>query len=206
MAHLKTATAKYWYVPLFIGILLVLFGIYILNIPHTAYLVMITFFSISIIVTGLSELFFYVRNKVENRGIHIAGAILVLATGIYLLTRPADSAFVIALIVAFQLLIRSVQVLIFSFSMKDAHVPNWYLLAITSLIGSGLAIVLAAQPMIVGLSLVILTGMCFIFAGMIGIALSIVVKKLQGTIDDLVKQAQNRGGNIKDGEYEIVED
>jgi uncharacterized membrane protein HdeD (DUF308 family) len=206
MTHLKTATAKYWYVPMFIGILLVLFGIYILNIPHTAYLVMITFFSISIILTGLSELFFYVGNQVENKGIHIAGAILVVVTGIYLLSSPANSAFVIALIVAFQLLIRSVQGLIFSFSMKDAHVPNWYLLTITSLIGSGLAIVLAAQPMIVGLSLVILTGMCFIFAGMIGIALSIVVRRLQGTIDEFVKQAGNRSDNITDGDYEIVED
>jgi uncharacterized membrane protein HdeD (DUF308 family) len=206
MTYQKTATAKYWYLPLFIGILLVLFGIYILNIPQTAFLVMVTFFSISIILTGLLDLFFYIGNKVENRAIHITGAILVVATGIFLLSSPTMSAFVIALIVAFQLLVRSVQGLMFSFSMKDAHVKNWYLLAITSLIGSGLAIVLAAQPMIVGLSLVILTGMCFIFAGMIGIALSIVVRKLQATIEELVKQSENRGGNVTDGAYEIVED
>ncbi len=202
---MKTTT-KYWYVPMVVGILLMLFGIYVLNIPQEAYKVMVTFFSISIIMTGFSELFFYASNKMEGKGLHIAGAILHIVTGIFLLFNPASTAFVIALIVAFHLLVRSIQGLIFSFSMKDAQVPNWYLLAITSTVGIVLSLVLAAQPMIVGMSLVILTGMSFVFAGIIGIAFSIVLKRLKAASSQFEAHMRNQGGGISDADYEIVED
>jgi uncharacterized membrane protein HdeD (DUF308 family) len=189
-----------------IGILLVLFGIYILNIPQTAYMVMVTFFSISMVITGISELFFYANNKTRNKGWQIAGAAIIVLTGIFLFFNPASTAFGISLFVAFQLLIRSVQGLFFSFSMKDAQVSNWYLLAIISVIGIVLSLTLAAQPMIVGISLVILTGMSFIFAGIIGIAFSIVLKRLKEVGKGVSQHMRQQVRDANDTDYEIVND
>jgi uncharacterized membrane protein HdeD (DUF308 family) len=197
----RHTVTNYWYVPMVVGILLMLFGIYILNIPHTAYLVMVTFFSITIIITALSELFFYLSNQMRDKGLHIAGALVILISGLLLLFNPSSTAFVIALFVAFQLIIRSAQGLIFSFTMKDAKVENWYLLALTSIIGIVLALVLAAHPMIIQVSLVILTGMSFIFAGIIGIASSIVLKRA----NELAAFAGKNEGGIADADYEIIE-
>ncbi|MCE7070874.1 hypothetical protein LZG74_11205 [Dyadobacter sp. CY327] len=54
--------------------------------------------------------------------------------------------------------------------MKDAGVGNWLLLAMISAVGIALSQALAAQPMIVSMSLVNPTGLSFSFVGMISIA------------------------------------
>jgi uncharacterized membrane protein HdeD (DUF308 family) len=198
----KFTSTKHWYLPMVVGILMMLFGIYILNIPHKAYVVMVTFFSIAIIVMGISELIFYLSNQMRDKELYLGGAVVVIISGLFLLFNPSSTAFVIALFIAFQLIIRSAQGLIFSFTMKDAKVENWYLLTITSSLGIVLALVLAAHPMIVKMSLVILSGMSFIFAGIIGIASSIVLKRA----NELIEQVNKNGSGIADADYEIVED
>ena len=48
---------KHWYVPLILGILFLVFGIYIFTVPLETYVTLSILFSISFITSGLFEIF-----------------------------------------------------------------------------------------------------------------------------------------------------
>ena len=58
---------KHWYVPLILGILFLVFGIYIFTVPLETYVTLSILFSISFITSGLFEIFFSIQNsKTQN--------------------------------------------------------------------------------------------------------------------------------------------
>ena len=73
-------TVKYWYLPLIVGILLVIMGLYMYSIPQATYLSLVLFFSASFLVFGIMELVFAIQNKdnLDNWGWYLVGALLDL--------------------------------------------------------------------------------------------------------------------------------
>ncbi len=202
MFQKMSRTIRHWYIPLITGVLLTLLGIYIFNVPAATYAVLVRFFSISFVISGVLELTFYIRNrkKIQSNWLHILGAGMVLGVGLFLLTNPAISAFMLALFVTFGLMLKAIQGLFLSFDMKQAGARNWFTLAVLSGLGIMIALLLSAQPMIAGMSLVVLTGMSFLFAGMISILFSLFLKKIKKVADDTRDQIHD----LDESEYEVI--
>jgi uncharacterized membrane protein HdeD (DUF308 family) len=192
---------RFWYVPLIIGLLLIFLGIYTFNVPLQAFAILVMIFSISFAISGALELWFTLQNKenIPNWGLHLLVSLMVLGLGVYLILNPLSSAFILAMFVAFNLLLKSVQGLFFSFSLKNTPVQNWYVLTILSGIGIVISLLLVSQPMIAGLSLVILTAMSFIFAGMIAVMFSLFLRRTK----HMLKQVKNNREGLS--EYEVIE-
>lgn len=81
---------KHWYVPLILGILFLVFGIYIFTVPLETYVTLSILFSISFITSGLFEIFFSIQNSktLSGWGWYLVGGLFSLTMGVYLVIYP----------------------------------------------------------------------------------------------------------------------
>lgn len=171
---------KHWYIPLIIGILFVVLGIYVFTVPEETYLTLSFLFSLSFLVSGIAEIFFSISNRksLSNWGWFLIGGILNLLMGIYLTANPLVSIAILPFIVGFTMLFRSFQGLGFAFDLKNYGILKWGNLALLSVLGIILSFVLLANPIFTGITIVSITAMLFIVLGILGIVFSFSLKKL----------------------------
>lgn len=200
LLHQISNSVKHWYLPLIIGVLFILFGIYIFTVPLETYLTLSIFFSASYIVSGLMDIFFSIGNNktLKGWGWYLVGGIFTLAIGIYLAIYPGISMVVLPFFVGFTMLFRSFQLLGFSFDMKDLKILNWGNAAITSVLGIILSLLLLANPIFTGISLVTITALSFIFVGIASVVLAFNLKKLKDFPDKLTPELKSRINAIQD--------
>ncbi len=200
LLHQISNSVKHWYLPLIIGVLFILFGIYIFTVPLETYLTLSIFFSASYIVSGLMDIFFSIGNNktLKGWGWYLVGGIFTLAIGIYLAIYPSISMAVLPFFVGFTMLFRSFQLLGFSFDMKDLKILNWGNAAITSVLGIILSLLLLANPIFTGISLVTITALSFIFVGIASVVLAFNLKKLKDFPDKLTPELKSRINAIQD--------
>ena len=200
-------TVKHWYVPAIIGVLFVLFGIYIFATPLATYATLAILFSISFLVSGIMEIFFSVQNKdeIEGWGWYLAGGIFSTLVGLMLVANPGISAVTLPLVVAFTLLFRSIQGLGFAFELKNYGSLNWGNLAIASILGLLFSGLLLFNPVFAGMSLVVMTALAFIFSGIAAIVLSFQLKKVKNFPAKAGKELQEKIENLKKEYYEKME-
>lgn len=200
LLHQISNSVKHWYLPLIIGVLFILFGIYIFTVPLETYLTLSIFFSASYIFSGLMDIFFSIGNNktLKGWGWYLVGGIFTLAIGIYLAIYPGISMVVLPFFVGFTMLFRSFQLLGFSFDMKDLKILNWGNAAITSVLGIILSLLLLANPIFTGISLVTITALSFIFVGIASVVLAFNLKKLKDFPDKLTPELKSRINAIQD--------
>lgn len=176
-----TNTVRYWYISLFLGIIFILCGIYTLTIPLETYFTLSVIFSLSFIVSGISEIFFSIENSnsLDGWGWYLVSGLISSLLGIYLLVYPQLSMAILPYIVGFTLLFRSFILLGISFNLREARILNWGNLALVSFIGVIFSFLLLANPIFTGLSLVMMTAASFIFIGISGILLAFELRKLK---------------------------
>ncbi len=172
---------KYWYLPLIAGIILIVLGIYIFTVPMETYLTLTIFFSLSFIFSGILEIIFSIQNRhdMDGWGWYLAGGIFSLIIGIILLMNPQISAVTLPLFVGFSLLFRSFQALGLAFDLKKAGILNWGNLALISVLGIIASVLLLLNPIMAGFSLVMLTAIAFILAGIASISLSMMLRRIK---------------------------
>ncbi len=176
-----TNTVKHWYIPLIIGLLFIILGLYIITVPLQTYLTLSIIFSISFIVLGGLDIYFAIDNRkyLPGWGWNLAIGILSLLIGIYLIMKPEVSITTLPLYVGFVLMFNSIKGLSFSFELKEMKVLNWGSVAIMSLLSLLLSFLLVANPVFTGISLVTLTSLSFIMFGISGIVFSFKLKKIK---------------------------
>lgn len=200
-------TVKHWYVPAIIGVLLIVFGIYIFTTPLETYATLTMLFSLSFLFSGIAETFFSVQNRkiIEGWGWYLTGGIFNLVIGLMLLSRPEISAFTLPLVVGFTLMFRSIQGLGFSFELKNYGSLKWGNLAIASILGLVFSIILLFNPIFTGISLVVMTALAFIFSGITGIVLGFQLKKLKALPSKIRKELNEKIEVLKKEYYEEIE-
>lgn len=187
-----TNAIRHWYIPLILGIILIVFGIYVFTVPMETYFTLAILFSVSFIISGVFDIFFSLQNSksLDGWGWYLVSGILSLAMGIFLISYPGVSASVLPFVVGVTVLFRSFSLLGFSFDLKDAGVLNWGNLALVSGLGIVLSFLLIANPIFTGISLVTLTALAFLFAGIASVMLSFNLKKIKdypGKLSDELK-------------------
>lgn len=200
-------TVKHWYVPAIIGVLLIVFGIYIFTTPLETYATLTMLFSLSFLFSGIAETFFSVQNRkiIEGWGWYLTGGIFNTVIGLMLLSRPEISAFTLPLVVGFTLMFRSIQGLGFSFELKNYGSLKWGNLAIASILGLVFSIILLFNPIFTGISLVVMTALAFIFSGITGIVLGFQLKKLKALPSKIRKELNEKIEVLKKEYYEEIE-
>jgi uncharacterized membrane protein HdeD (DUF308 family) len=191
---LKSAvnSIKHWYIPLIIGLLLVLTGIYVFATPATSYLTLTVLFSLSFLMTGILQIAFSITNRddLNSWGWWLAGGVLYALTGILLLSRPEISVVTLPFVVGFFVLFISASALGWAYDLKNMGIMRWGNIAVVGVLGMIFSFILLWNPLFAGLSLVVCTAMAFIFAGVASILLAIQLKKLKeipGKISDELK-------------------
>lgn len=176
-----TNAVKHWYIPLVVGILFIVLGIYVFTVPLETYITLSVIFSISFIVSGLSEVYFSIQNSkiLSGWGWYLVGGIFSVAMGVYLLMYPGISIVVLPFVVGFTVMFRSFQLLGIAFDLKDMGILRWGNLAIGSTLGIVFSFLLLANPLFSGISLVTVTALAFIFLGVALAVLSFDLKKVK---------------------------
>lgn len=164
-----------------IGVLFILFGIYIFTKPLETYITLSVFFSVSFIVSGIFDIYFSIQNKdvLNGWGWYFVSGLLTLIMGIYLISNPVISLAVLPFYVGFTMLFRSFQLLGHSFDLRNLKILNWGNLAIVSVLGILLSFILIFNPMFSGFSIVVVTALTFIFVGISSVFLSFNLKKIK---------------------------
>ena len=81
---------KNWWMSLLLGLLYIAVALCLLFAPVSSYVALSVIFSISILVSGILEIFFAAGNKktISSWGWYLAGGIIDLLIGIYLVFYP----------------------------------------------------------------------------------------------------------------------
>lgn len=180
-------TLKHWYLPLILGILFIICGIWAFRAPEATYVALSILFSISFIVSGIGDLIFAAANSnmLKGWGWYLVSGLLSLLMGIYLVAYPGISITILPFVVGFTLLFRSFQFMGFSFDLKSFGVKGWGWITFMSVLAVIFSFVLLAHPLVTGISIVVMTALSFIFIGIAYIVLAFNLKKVKTTVQEL---------------------
>jgi len=172
--------SKHWYLSLILGILFIGAGIWVFMTPVSSYLALSILFSVTIFISGISEIIYSISNRKEmdNWGWVLTGGIIDLLFGLWLMSSPLLSIAVLPFVVGFMLMFRSMMAIGFAFDLKDFANSGWGWLLALSILGLLFSFVLLWNPAFAGLTLVICTGCAFVTLGVYRIILSFKLKHL----------------------------
>jgi len=171
---------KHWYLSLILGILFICVGIWVLRTPLESYLTLSILFSVTVFISGISEIIYSVANRkgMENWGWILAGGIIDLLLGIWLISSPLLSIAVLPFIVGFMLMFRSMIAMGLAFDIKNFAASGWGWLLSLGILGLLFSFVLLWNPLFAGLTIVIWTGCAFITIGIFRVILSFKLNHL----------------------------
>ncbi len=176
---LKTAV-KHWYLSLILGVIFIITGIWVLRTPVESYLALSILFSVTFFVNGIFEIIYSISNRkqLNNWGWVLAGGIVDLLFGIWLLSSPLLSIAVLPFFVGFMLMFRSFTAIGFAIDLKSFGVKGWGWLLALGILSMLFSFVLIWKPMFAGFTIVIWTALAFITIGVFKIILSFRLKRL----------------------------
>ncbi len=183
---------KNWWVPLVIGIVLLLTAFWTFMSPLESYLALAIVFSISFLVSGFMEIYFSIANKdvIPNWGWSLAFGILTTIVGMMLVANPALTMATLPLYIGFVILFRSISAIGWAMDAKDYGLSNWKALLFTAILGIILSLMILWRPAIGGFTIVFWTGMAFLMAGFYSIYLAIHLRKLHKKVKDFQDEDQ----------------
>lgn len=195
-----TQSVKHWYIPLVFGIIFLICGFYVFSVPLATYVTLSIIFSVSFLVSGITEVFFSIQNSksLQGWGWFLASGLLTTAIGLYLVAYPQISMSVLPFVVGFTLLFRSFQLLGFAFDMKSQNIMSWGNVALTSAGGIIFSLLLIFNPVFTGISLVTLTAVSFIFIGIASIMLALDLKKLTKFPEKISEELKNKIRSVQE--------
>jgi len=193
-------TIKYWYLQLIVGILFIGVGIWAFATPLQSYAALAFIFSISFIISGISDIYFAIENRAEldNWGWTLTLGIFSAIVGVLMLLNPNVSAATLAFFIGFVVLFRSAFAIGTAIDLKNYGVMDWgYLLAI-GILGVIFSFILLWNPVFAGMTLVFWTALLFIISGIYSIYFSFKLKKIHDMPDQISAELKNKYEEIKD--------
>lgn len=179
IVHTRTSL-KYWYLPLVMGIVLLIVGVWVFLTPVQSYIALSMLFAATFLLIGIIEIVYAlsIRKTIEDWGWTLGGGIINFIIGILLVSRPEISLVVLPFYVGFAILFRSFRAIGWSFELKRLEVSAWGNLMAVGILGMVFAFILLWNPIFAGMTIVFYTAMAFISAGIFEIYLSFRLKKL----------------------------
>lgn len=141
-------SVQYWYLPLISGLLFIGMGIFTFNHPLASYVTLSFLFSLSFLLSGLSEIVFSISNKneLDNWGWTLTFGLITFIMGILLLIHPEISLTTLPLYVGFTVLFRAIGSIGYSIELRSYKVQDWGYLLIVGLLGLLFSFLLIRNP------------------------------------------------------------
>ena len=132
-------SVKNWWMSLILGILYIGVALCLMFAPLSSYVALSIIFSISMLVSGILEILFAISNKhVSSWGWYLAGGIIDLIIGIYLVAYPMVSMEVIPFLIAFWLMFRGFSATGYSMDLKRYGIRDFsYFMLFTHSVATG---------------------------------------------------------------------
>jgi len=183
-------TIKHWYLPLILGILFIIVGVWAIITPASTYLSLAILFSVTFFVAGILEIIYSIsyRKQLDGWGWSLASGILNFIVGLLLIVYPQISIITLPLFVGFVVLYHSIMAIAWSIELKNYKVSDWGWLLFTGILGAIFSFILMWNPFFAGLTVAVFTGMALITIGIFHIHFSIELKKLKKTFKNLKDQ------------------
>ena len=171
---------KNWWMSLLLGLLYIAVALCLLFAPVSSYVALSIIFSISILVSGILEIFFAVGNKkiINSWGWYLAGGIIDLLIGIYLVFYPLVSMELIPFIVAFWLMFRGFSATGYSMDLKRYGTRNWGWYMVFGILAILCSIGVIWQPALGAFTLVYMIAYALLIIGIFRVMLSFELKSL----------------------------
>ncbi|MBB3699758.1 DUF308 domain-containing protein [Flammeovirga yaeyamensis] len=179
---------KHWWLLLVSGFLLVAAGVFTFTYPIESYIALSIVFSITFIVTGLSDITFSIINRktVKGWGWSVFWGLINVLLGAFLIKNPAISMQTLPMYVGFTLMIRAIGAISFSQILKSFGLITRDPLFYVGVVGLILSMILIWNPVWAGFTIISLTGAVFIFLGVYQIAVSLKLKQARKILKEKV--------------------
>lgn len=186
--QIKSAV-KYWWVPLLVGILFIVSGIYTLMTPTETFLVLTVFFSVSFLVSGIFEVFFALsaRDSLEGWGWLLVYGLINLVVGMILINNPEISVATLPIFIGLLVMFRAITAIGSSMDLKRNGVSDWSYLLILGILGIIFSFILIRNPGFAGLSLGVWVAIALITIGIAAAFFSFRLKDLHTTAKKISK-------------------
>lgn len=171
---------KNWWVSLLLGILYVIVALSLLFAPVSSYLALSVIFSVSILVSGILEITFAVSNKkgISSWGWYLAGGIIDLLIGLYLVIYPLVSMELIPLIVAFWLMFRGFTLCGYATDLKRYGTKDWGWYLVFGILAILCSLGIIWQPGLGAITVLYMLSITFLIIGCFRILFSFELKRL----------------------------
>ncbi|MBI1933869.1 MAG: DUF308 domain-containing protein [Ignavibacteriales bacterium] len=178
---------KHWYMPLIVGIIFILIGLYTFSSPLESYVALSILFSISFLISGFSEIIFSISNKdkIDSWGWSLTFGIITFVLGNMLILNPAISLTTLPFYVGFLVMFRSISSISFSLELKNFGIKNWKFLMLFAVLGLLFSFILIWNPLFAGITIVVWTGLAFIATGIFSVLISFRLKRLHNAANSI---------------------
>lgn len=179
-----TIAAKYWWVLLVRGLLLVVLGIMMIAWPQATLTVFVVLFAAYLFIDGLMNIFegFSERKAGEPSGWSFVSGVLAIAFGIVVLVWPDTVGKVIMYIVAIWALLAAIAGIAAGLRLRKTPGSGWVWFLAWGVLAGVFGIALLVNPAAGILSILWLVGIWAIMSGIVFIIASFFVRKVGNTI------------------------
>lgn len=171
---------KNWWISLILGILYVVVALSIMFSPFDGYAALSVLFSVSMLVSGLLEISFAISNRqrVPSWGWYLAGGIIDLILGFYLIAYPLLSMEVIPFVIAFWLMFRGFSSVGYAMDLKRYGTRKWGWYTALGILSIICSFIILWQPIVGAIYAVYMISFAFLSVGIFRIMLSFELKNL----------------------------
>ena len=171
---------KNWWISLILGILYVVVALSLMFSPLDGYAALSILFSVSMLVSGLLEISFSVSNRrrVSSWGWYLAGGIIDMILGFYLIAYPLLSMEVIPFIIAFWLMFRGFSSVGYAMDLKRYGTKDWGWYIALGILAVICSLIILWQPAVGAIYVVYMISFAFLIIGFFRIMLSFELKNL----------------------------
>lgn len=179
-----TIAAKYWWVMLVRGILLVILGIAMFAWPQATLLVFVVLFAAYLFVDGIMSIVqgFSQRSDGQPSGWSFAQGVLAIAFGIAVLAWPDTIGKVLMIVIGIWAILAGIGGIAAGFRMKQTPGSGWGWFLAWGILALVFGIALIANPAAGILSILWLVALWMVMAGIVFIIASFFVRKVGNTI------------------------
>lgn len=171
------ATFKYWWMMLIVGIISILFGIWVFKNPVESYIGLSIYFCLMFILIGVSEIINAFSGKRHGSwGWGFSMGIIDLIIGFILLANLGWAATILPYAVAFILMFKSIDFIGQATQMQALKIPNWGWLLTGGILTLIFSFLIIFHPIFGMFNIVVWTGLAFIFGGISAIIFSFAIK------------------------------
>lgn len=183
---------KNWWVSLISGILLVGLGFLMIFYPMAGYAAIAIIFSITMLISGVLEVFFSVSNKnvISDWGWFLAFGILDIILGLVLLFIPGLKEAILPFILAFWLMFRGISNIGYSIDLNRYGSKNWGWYLTIGILSILCSVGVIFFPMAGAVSVVWIISFVFLFLGLSRIMLAFDLRKLHSECQQLKKRLE----------------